>query len=71
MNPLALPSISMAPRDGQLRPIAAILPEVLRHYDLLPPAGGAGESRPPLDLSAQLVPSRTTSLATIDGIRYY
>ncbi len=76
MNPqsVSLPLLSYtsaSPRNGQLLPIGAILPDVLRRYDLLPAVSGRADRYRSGHSSPSLEPGRTTSLASVDGIPYY
>ena len=71
MNPLFMRHSAPSPRHGQLLPIGAILPDVLRRYDLLPPAQEPADGCCPVGAATQLEPATTTSLATVDSVPYY
>lgn len=61
---------SLSPRNEQLLPIGAILPEVLKRYDLWPAEADLEISRPAAGTSVWLESATTSSLATVDGIPY-
>ena len=70
MNPLSMRRLDPSPRNGQLLPISAILPDVLRRYDLLTPTVESADRLHPVSSTPRFERS-TTSLATVDSVPYY
>ncbi len=70
MNPLLICQSETASRNGELLPIGAILPDVLRRYDLLLPFQSATDSRDTGSADRTRKAATTASRASADGILY-